>query len=180
MFVACLVLLSASHKKSAHRYRMNVGTSSIQNEIDNVLLLHVLIRIGVLLWLLLSATIWFYITHTCTHARPFIHITYECVYAFFPQAISSFRYPAPNLVSWYRVVLYQHFPIFPFFLFFYSLFIDIFLPFRYCSFNFTSFVCVSYQQTHNTRKQNEQKGKATTTIIKNNSKKKPAATASLQ
>lgn len=55
--------------KNAHRYRINVVTSSIQNGIDNVLLLHVLTRIGVLLWLLLSATIWFYNTHT--HTRPY-------------------------------------------------------------------------------------------------------------
>lgn len=99
MFVACLVVavvLLLLSQKSAHRYRMNVGISSIQNEIDNVLLLHVLIRIGVLLWLLLSATIWFYKTHTHTHAR----ITTS---VYFSQAISSFRYPVPNRSSWFCI-----------------------------------------------------------------------------
>lgn len=68
MIVAWLMLLCAWRQSltlttavTIIKYPPHWRRENIQhpNEIDNVLLLHVLIRIGVLLWLFLSATIWF-------------------------------------------------------------------------------------------------------------------------
>lgn len=141
---------------------MNVGTSSIQNEIDNVLLLHVLIRIGVLLWLLLSATIWFYIACTPAHTHTHRDGGRDIFFA------SNFIVLLGTKVSWYHVVgfvsafyyvFFSHSCVF--FPSFYSLFIDIlFDGFHLFRLRITSIKAKHYQ-TNRTKQQRKKRKKNT-------------------